>query len=84
MKKFLTNPVSSIIIGGGVAVATALFGGDVPQINLIAFGTIVGTLVNGFKELFNNQALDVDLKTCATNAGVGAASAIVGSLACLI
>lgn len=85
MKKFLTSPISSIIIGGGIAAAAALFGGnDVPKINLMAFGAIVGTIVNGFKELFGNQAYEVDFKTSITNAGIGAVSAIAGSLTCLI
>ena len=85
MKKFLTSPISSIIIGGGIAAAAALFGGnDVPEINLIGFGTIAGTLVNGLKELFGNQAYDVDFKTSIANAGIGAVSAIAGSLTCLI
>lgn len=85
MKKFLTSPISSIIIGGGIAAAAALFGGnDVPKINLMAFGAIVGTIVNGFKELFGNQAYDVDFKTSIANAGIGAISAIAGSLTCLI
>lgn len=85
MKKFLTSPISSIIIGGGVAAAAALFGGnDVPEINLIGFGTIAGTLVNGLKELFGNQAYEVDFKTSIANAGIGAVSAIAGSLTCLI
>lgn len=85
MKKFLTSPISSIIIGGGIAAAAALFGGnDVPKINLMAFGAIVGTVVNGFKELFGNQAYEVDFKTSIANAGIGAVSAIAGSLTCLI
>lgn len=85
MKKFLTSPISSIIIGGGIAAAAALFGGnDVPKINLMAFGAIVGTIVNGFKELFGNQAYEVDFKTSIANAGIGAVSAIAGSLTCLI
>lgn len=85
MKKFLTSPITSIIIGGGVAAAAALFGGnDVPKINLMAFGAIVGTIVNGIKDLFGNQAYDVDFKTSIANAGIGAISAIAGSLTCLI
>jgi len=85
MKKFLTSPISSIIIGGGVAAAAALFGGnDVPEINLIGFGALVGTIVNGFKDLVGNQAYDVDFKTSIANAGIGAVSAIAGSLTCLI
>lgn len=85
MKKFLTSPISSIIIGGGIAAAAALFGGnDVPKINLMAFGAIVGTIVNGLKDLFGNQAYDVDFKTSIANAGIGAISAIAGSLTCLI
>lgn len=84
MKKFLKDPVSSIIVGGGLAAVAAFFGGDIPALNAAAFGAIVGTLVNGFKELFNNQAYGVDIKTCLSNTAVGAVSAVAGSLACLI
>lgn len=84
MKKFLKDPISSIIIGGGFAAVAAYFGGDIPAINAAAFGALVGTLVNGFKELFNNQALDVAPKKCLSNAAVGAVSAVAGSLACLL
>lgn len=83
MKNFLKDPISSIIIGGGVAALAALFSGDAPVLNAAALGAIAGTLVNGLKELFNNQAYGVGIKKCLSNAAVGAVSAVAGSLACL-
>lgn len=86
MKKILENPISSIIVGGGLSALIAAFGGEagVPIINQMALCALVGTIVNAAKELVSNQMFESDTKTCVINGAIGTASSIAGSLICLL
>lgn len=84
MKNFLTSIWSSIIISALVAiiVVCASIGETAPAINIIAYGSIAGIILDLIKELVTFHGLEGEWngKTFAKFFGIGAISAIIGAI----